>query len=321
MRINTIGEYLKERFGTKVIKLSLDGGFTCPNRDGSKGTGGCIFCSEEGSGDFASAITAEGIKEAMKAQAKLLSLKWPEAKYIAYFQSYTNTYAPLAELKNKFEAALSTDLDVVGLAIATRPDCLSEEILDYLEELNNRTFLWIELGLQTCHDKTGKLINRCYDSSVYEEAVKNLGNRKIRVVTHLILGLPGESRQDMLESVGYVCKPLSSFGVDKADIKPADTGASEYIFGLKLHLLNVIRGSCMELEYPDYVAFESIDDYVNLVVEALRIIPQDITIHRMTADTKRSSLISPEWSYRKRTILNGIHNRMRQLEAKQGDKL
>lgn len=319
-RITTINDYMRDRFGCKVVKLALDGGFTCPNRDGSKGRGGCIFCSETGSGDMAaSACDASDIKAAMRSQVRLLSDKWQDVEYMAYFQSHTNTYAPIQELREKFEAALSCELfddaaRVVGLAIATRPDCLGEEVLDYLSDLNKRTFLWVELGLQTIHEKSADSINRCYSLAVYDEAVRELTARGIRVVTHLIFGLPGESKEDMLESVRYVCRPTSSR-------LPGAGESSNYIFGIKLHLLNVIKGSRLASEMPGYVPFESMDEYVALVTDALRIIPPEITVHRMTGDCPRKLLVAPEWSYKKRSILNGITARMTALNAHQGDKL
>lgn len=288
---HSIGENLRKTFGCKVVKLSIDGGFTCPNRDGSKGTGGCIFCSASGSGDMASTIPE---------QIRLLSDKWPNAKYLAYFQSHTNTYAPVSELRKKFMTALQYP-DVVGLAIATRPDCLSPEVLDLLDELNRTTWLWIELGLQTMHDQTAKKINRCYPLSVYDHAISALLSRGIRVVTHLILGLPGESQHQMLESVDYVC--------------------AQKIFGIKLHMLNLVKGSQMELLYPDYVSFGSIEEYVDLVIRALERIPPEITIHRVSGDAPRATLIAPEWSYKKRTILNSIHKEMRLRKTWQGKAL
>ena len=332
-RITTINDYMRDRFGCKVVKLALDGGFTCPNRDGSKGTGGCIFCSETGSGDMAaSACSAADIKAAMQSQVDLLSDKWQDAAYMAYFQSHTNTYAPVDELREKFEAALSCELPngdkVIGLAIATRPDCLSKEGLDYLSELNNRTFLWVELGLQTIHEKSADRINRCYSLDVYDEAVRELAARGIRTVTHLIFGLPGESKEDMLESVRYVCRPIhenwSGMGEQGYATEIGDfdySGGNQYIFGIKMHLLNVIKGSRLAAEMPDYVPFESMNEYIDLVTEALRLIPSDITIHRMTGDCPRKLLIAPEWSYKKRSILNGITARMTALNAHQGDKL
>lgn len=293
---HSIGNYLKKTMGTKVVKLSIDGGFTCPNRDGTKGRGGCIFCSAAGSGDLASDIPS---------QIRLLSDKWPNAKYLAYFQSHTNTYAPVSHLRKLYEEALSYP-GVIGLAIATRPDCLPEEVLDLLEEFNRKTFLWVELGLQTCHDETAQLINRCYPRSVYDRAIEELTARGIRTVTHLIFGLPGETREQMLSSVSYVCKNLGT------DSKP------RHIFGIKLHMLNLVKGSQMETLYPDYVSFSSIEEYVDLVVDALEIIPPDITIHRLSGDAPRPTLIAPEWSYKKRTILNSIHKTLKDRKTRQG---
>lgn len=287
-RINTIGSYLKNHFGKKTIKLALDGGFNCPNRDGSKGFGGCIFCSADGSGDFASNIPN---------QIELLADKWPDSKHIAYFQNHTNTYAPVEELREKYYSVLDNP-DICGIAIATRPDCLSQEIYELLDEINKKTFLWVELGLQTMHEHTAELINRCYPREVYDEAINKLKELNIRTVVHLIFGLPGESKEDMLNSVRYVCK--------------------DDVFGIKLHMLNVVKGSQMEKLYPDYVSFENIEEYVNLVVDALEIIPPQITIHRMSADAPRPILISPEWSYKKRTILNGIHQELKKRDSWQG---
>lgn len=264
-----------------MVKLSIDGGFTCPNRDGTLSEGGCIFCSPHGSGELASNIPN---------QIKLLASKWPDSKYIAYFQSHTNTYAPVDQLRKKFTEALQHP-NVVGLAISTRPDCLSDEVLSLLEELNEKTFLWIELGLQTIHDKTGEIINRCYPLSTYDLAIEELEKRKIKTVVHLILGLPGESKTEMLQSVKYVCE--------------------KDIFGLKLHMLNLVKGSQMEKLYPDYISFRSIDEYAQLVAEAFRIIPPKITIHRITGDVPRNILISPEWSYEKRKILNTINKKIK----------
>ena len=299
--INSISSYLKKEFGGKVIKLSIDGGFTCPNRDGTKGTGGCLFCSAAGSGDLASDIPS---------QIQLLSDKWPNAeRYLAYFQSHTNTYAPVEQLRRQYNEALERP-DVKGLVIATRPDCLSEEILDLLAEFNEKTFLWVELGLQTIHEDTAELINRCYPLSVYDEAIEGLRKRGIKVVTHLIFGLPGETQEQMLESVKYVCRNLAPAGSDK----------TERIFGIKIHMLNLVRGSRMEKLYPDYVSFESIEEYVDLVIRALEIIPPEITIHRMSGDAPRPTLILPEWSYKKRTILNSIHQQLRARKTWQGAK-
>lgn len=288
---HSIGNFLKHEFGCKVIKLSLDAGFTCPNRDGTKGVGGCIFCSAEGSGDFASDIPG---------QIKLLSNKWPSGKYIAYFQSHTNTYAPADVLREKFEQALEYP-DVIGLAVATRPDCLSDEILELLSELNQKTFLWVELGLQTIHDETAELINRCYPLSVFDQAMEALSAQNIRTVVHLILGLPGESQKQMLDSVRYVC--------------------DKNVFGMKLHLMNVLKGTRLEEFYPDRIHIPTMEEYINLVVDALEMIPPQITIHRVTADAPRELLVAPEWSYEKRRILNGISKEFRRRGSHQGSRI
>ena len=306
LRINMIGSWLKRRFGRKIVKLSIDGGFTCPNRDGTKGTGGCLFCSGSGSGDMASSIgsvSADQIRLALNDQIRLLSDKWPQASYIAYFQNHTNTYAPAEHLRDLFTAALGQPV-VSGLAIATRSDCISDEVLDLLEELDRQTFLWVELGLQTIHDETARAMNLCHTLADYDYAVARLHSRGIRTVTQLIAGLPGESRRMMLESVKHVCQPLHDH--------------SSHLFGLKLHMLNVVRSSALPLEYPGYVPFESIDDYTDFVVEALELVPPDITIHRISGDAPRRDLIAPEWSWQKRTILNEIHRKMRERNTWQG---
>lgn len=282
---NSIGNYLKNRFGCKVIKLSLDAGFTCPNRDGSKGVGGCIFCSAEGSGDFASDIPG---------QIRLLSNKWPSGKYIAYFQSYSNTYAPVDILREKYYQSLKYP-DIIGIAIATRPDCLSPQVLELLSEINKKTFLWVELGLQTIHEDTATLINRCYPLSVFNHAMEELSNLNIKTVVHLILGLPGETRNDMFDSINYV--------------------SNMEVFGVKLHLMNVLKGTKLAEFYPDRIHIPKKEEYINLVVDALEIIPPQITIHRVTADAPRHLLIAPEWGYEKRSILNGIQKSLSEEEA------
>ncbi len=342
LRINMIGSWLRRRFGRKIIKLSLDGGFTCPNRDGSKGRGGCLFCSGSGSGDMASRLTdnasaramgdcalpgeaasaREQVASAMAGQIRLLSTKWPEAGYIAYFQSHTGTYAPVPYLRELFQAAIETGSvsgagtdpggDVVGLAIATRSDCISDEVLDLLTELNEQTFLWVELGLQTIHSETARAMNLCHTLDDYDDALRRLSSRGIRVVTHLILGLPGETEEMMMDSVRYVCRPLPSpYG-------SASSPCDQRIFGLKLHMLNVVKGSGMEAAYPEYVPFASIDEYTDLLIRALEQVPPEITVHRISGDAPRSILIAPEWSFQKRTILNEIHRKMRQRNTWQG---
>lgn len=291
-RIYTINNYLKNVFGTKVVKLSIDGGFTCPNRDGSKGTGGCIFCSSEGSGELASDIDK---------QISLLSKKWPNVdKYLAYFQSHTNTYAPVDELRKKYYEALNNH-KISGIVIATRPDCLNDDVLELLDEINKAHFMWLEMGLQTIHEKTADFINRCYPLEEYDKAVANLNKLNIKYVTHLILGLPGETREMMKESVKYVCK--------------------NNLFGIKLHMLNIVKGSRLANDYPDYSFFKDTDDYVNFICDLLEIIPNNITIHRMTGDVLRELLLAPPWSFKKRTILNGITKELKKRNTFQGYSL
>ena len=283
--------WLKENFGKKTIKLAIDGGFTCPNRDGSKGYGGCTFCSDSGSGEFASNVDD---------QIRLLSDKWPNAKYLGYFQNHTNTYAPVSELREKYYAILENP-KIEGLVIGTRPDCLDDDVLDLLEEINKTHSLWLEIGLQTMHDKTASEFNRCYDLATFEKAAKNLTKRNIKFVVHLILGLPGETEEMMLESVKYVATIPN-------------------LFGMKLHLLNIVKGSVMEQTHGDYQPFNSIDDYVDLVVRCLEIIPPTVTIHRLTGDAPRPILISPPWSFNKRTILNRIDQELNLRGTWQGKK-
>lgn len=287
---NTIASHLKAEFGCRVMKLSLDAGFTCPNRDGTKGTGGCLFCSDDGAGHYASTIPD---------QIQLLSNKWPEGKYLAYFQSHTNTYAPVPTLRRLYEEALSYP-NVVGLAIATRPDCLSDEVLELLQELNQRTYLWIELGLQTMHEKTAERLNRCYPLSTFEDAMQKLKALHIKTIVHLILGLPWETKEDMLQSVQYV--------------------GGKAPFGIKLHLLHVMKNTGLAKLYPsEFRTFEK-DEYISLVVDALELLPQDITIHRITGDSPEEDLIAPLWSVDKRSVLNGVQQEFKRRDSFQGKR-
>ena len=310
-RYYSISDYLKTQFGRKTIKLSIDAGFTCPNRDGTLAYGGCAFCSSEGSGDFASSYVPGSVSESIDKQIAQYASKWPDAACLAYFQAHTNTYAPVGELRTRYYEALA-DPRIEGIVIATRPDCISDEVLDLLDEINRSHFMWVELGLQTIHRETSELMGICCELSSYEDAVDRLLSRNIKVVTHLILGLPSSVETDesgrifasretdgqILDSVRFVCQ------------KP--------IFGLKLHLLNVVTTSRLYHMLPDYVAFGSIDEYVDLVVRCLEIIPPGITIHRLTADAPRKILVSPEWSYMKRTILNNINRELKERDTRQG---
>ena len=301
-RYNSISNFLKDEFGCKTVKLSIDAGFTCPNRDGSKGYGGCAFCSSGGSGELAASMTGDSasVSASITEQIGRLSEKWPDACYLAYFQSFTNTYAPVDVLRERFYAALD-DPRISGIAIATRPDCLGNDVLDLLEEINRSHFMWVELGLQSIHDSTLKAMNTCYTVSDYDRAAAALAERGIRVVTHLILGLPGETQEMMLQSLKHVC--------------------SRQVFGIKLHLMNIIKTSPLYETMPDYVPFGSIEEYVDLVVRCLEIIPPEVTIHRLTGDVPRKLLVSPEWSYKKRTILNAINRELALRGTFQGSAL
>lgn len=309
-RYNSINDYLKDHFGRKMVKLSIDAGFTCPNRDGSKGTGGCAFCSEGGSGELAA--HENSMSESISKQIDNLSAKWPNAGYIAYFQSFTNTYASVSYLRKVYYAALE-DSRISGIAIATRPDCLPDDVLDLLAEINEDHFMWVELGLQSIHTKTQEAMNLCYTTDDYDRACSELAKRGIRFVTHLILGLPGESEEMMFESIDYVCQ-----NSDSSHISPDSSPAKP--FGLKLHLMNIVKTSPLYKAMPDYVPFNSIEDYVDLVVRCLEVIPEDITIHRITGDVPRKILVSPEWSYKKRSILNAINRELSVRNTHQGAK-
>lgn len=290
-RINNISMWLKREFGRKMIKLSIDGGFTCPNRDGTEGVGGCLFCGAGAGGDFASDIDS---------QIKMYQNKWPDAGYLAYFQNHTNTYGPVEVLREKYYQALE-DPRISGIVIATRPDCLPDDVLSLLSEINRDHFMWVELGLQTIHEDTAELINRCYPLKTYDDAMERLNSAGIRVVTHLILGLPGETEDDMKQSAAYAC--------------------GKETWGIKLHMLNVVRGSRLAEEMPGYIPFDDMNDYIRLVCDILEKVPPQVTIHRLTADAPRSTLIAPEWSFRKRTILNGIHAELRRRGTRQGSGL
>lgn len=290
LHYNAIGPYLKRLFGCRIAKLSLDGGFTCPNRDGSKGTGGCTFCSEDGSGRFTGPVAE---------QMRQLSSKWPEdTKYIAYFQNFTGTYAPAERLRSLWEDALA-QRGCVGLAVATRPDCLPEDVLDLLSEFNKKTFLWVELGLQTANEATADQFNRCWKNADFEEAMRNLSSRGIKTVIHLILGLPGEDKRQVLASAEYA--------------------ASFHPFGIKLHMLHLMEGTVMGKAYQkDPFPVLSREEYVALVCDVLERLPADITVHRVTGDAPRADLIVPLWTGDKRAVLRAIQQEFKRRGTWQG---
>ncbi len=285
MEYYSFNRYLRERFGCKVYKISINGGFTCPNRDGTLGTGGCIFCSAGGSGDFAESPELS-ITQQIENGKKRVRKKIKNGKYIAYFQAFTNTYAPAEILRKKFTEAIDHP-DIVMLSVATRPDCLPDEVIDLLKELNEIKPVSVELGLQTIHEKSAEYIRRGYDLSCYDRAVSRLKAAGLNVVCHIILGLPGESKTDMLQSVDYACKS----GID----------------GIKLQLLHVLRGTDLAKDYEagkfEALSFEA---YLDIIKSCVEIIPKDIVIHRLTGDGAKKDLIAPLWSADKKKVLNAI---------------
>ena len=286
-----LSDYLKETFGCKVYKIALNGGFTCPNRDGKIDTRGCIFCSAGGSGEFAGDV-ALSVTEQIEQGKNLVSKKIKDGKYIAYFQAYTGTYASVNRLRDLFEEAIHHP-DVVALSVATRPDCLPDEVLDLLAELNQIKPVWIELGLQTIHEKTAKYIRRGYDLAVYDTAVKNLKSRGIKTIVHVILGLPGETEEDMLSTVEYVC--------------------NSGIQGIKLQLLHVLKDTDLAKDY-ELGLFEvlSEDEYIALLQKCVAIIPEGVVIHRLTGDGDKKILIAPKWSENKKHVWNRIQREVLQ---------
>ncbi len=298
-RYYTLNYFYKKKFNSKVFKVSLNGGFTCPNKDGSKGTGGCIYCSPSGSGDFAGNIKDNLVKQFYEVRDIMLK-KWPEAKYIAYFQANSNTYAPLEDLKEKYESVINLP-GVIGLSIATRPDCFTEEIYDYLEELSKRTYLTVELGLQTIHDKTLSFINRNHTTQEFEDCYKELKKRSINVIVHIINGLPGETKEDMIETVKY----LNNLKID----------------GIKIHMLHVTKNTKLaEMYEKEKFHILSEEEYIDIVISQLEYLDEDIVIARITGDPVKEDLIEPKWLLKKFCVLNDIDKEMVKRDTYQGAK-
>lgn len=291
MEYLSFNKYLKDKFGQKVYKISLDGGFTCPNRDGKIDTRGCIFCSKGGSGDFAQSRNLS-ITEQIESGKKRVEKKIKSGKYIAYFQAFTNTYAPVEILRAKYSEAINHP-DIVALSIATRPDCLGDDVIELLDEMNKIKPVFVELGLQTIHSESAKYIRRGYSLEVYNEAVKKLKSIGVNIVVHIILGLPNESEEDMLESVKYVCQ--------------------SQIDGIKLQLLHIIAGTDLAKDYEKGL-FKTLefDEYVELIAKCVAIIPKNIVIHRLTGDGAKKDLIAPLWSADKKRVLNAINKALRE---------
>ncbi|HHX00033.1 MAG TPA: TIGR01212 family radical SAM protein [Acholeplasmataceae bacterium] len=295
---NTLDAYLKSKFNSKVFKISLNGGFTCPNRDGTKGRGGCIFCSESGSGDFAG-NPEENLKTQFQTIKKRMHKKWNEGKYIVYFQANSNTYGELETIKNLYEEAISLDKDIVVLAIATRCDCISDEVIEYLGELNKTIPVWVELGLQTIHPKSMKFLNLGYTLEDFETAVKRLRSKNIEVIAHIINGLPFETYEMMLETAKHL---------NTLDIQ-----------GLKIHSLFILKNTILG-KYYESKGFKvlEMDEYVKVTAEQIAHLKQDIIIHRVNGDAPATDLIEPQWSRKKFVVMNEIDKYLRNNNLYQG---
>ena len=299
-RYHTLTYYYKNKFNAKVCKVSLNANFTCPNIDGTVGFGGCIYCSKLGSGEFGG-NPKDSLIEQFEKGKQTMQRKWPNAKFIAYFQANTNTYAPLKRLRECFEPFIERE-DCIGLSIATRSDSITDECLDYLEDINKRTFLIVELGLQTIHEKTSKLINRCSTLKDFTDMVKKLKRRNINVVVHIINGLPYETEEMMIETVKY----LNKLNID----------------GIKIHMLEVLKDTPLEKYYAkNKFKILSKEEYVNIVVKQLEYLNKEIVIHRLTADPDKNNIIEPTWLIKKFTILNEIDKLMSKNNIYQGDKI
>lgn len=299
-RYHTLDYFYKNKFKEKVFKVSLNAGFSCPNIDGTVGTGGCIYCSKTGSGEFAGNKKDNIIKQFNDIK-EMMHKKWPKAKYIGYFQARTNTYAPVPKLKELYEEILKQE-NVVGLNIATRPDSITDECLEYLKELNKRTYLTIELGLQTINEKTSKLINRCHTLKCFEDMVKKLRKENINVVVHIINGLPYETKEDMLNTIKYL---------NKLDIQ-----------GIKIHMLSIIKDTPLEKLYnKEKFHILTKEEYIDIVINQLELLKPEIVINRITGDPKIDDLIGPKWLTKKFCVLNDIDKEMVKRDSFQGKKI
>ena len=298
-RYHTLDYFYKQKFHSKVFKISLNAGFSCPNIDGTVGYGGCIYCSKSGSGEFAG-NKEDSLEKQFNTIKNIMLRKWPNGKFIGYFQARTNTYADVATLKKLYEKVLSFD-NVIGLNIATRPDAISKECLDYLEELNKKTYLTIELGLQTTNEKTAKLINRCHTLSYFENMVKELRKRNINVVVHIINGLPYETKEDMLNTVKYL---------NTLDIQ-----------GIKIHMLSILKDTPLEKLYQkEHFKVLTKEEYIDIVISQLELLRPEIVIHRITGDPDPKELIAPTWLIKKFCVLNDIDKEMVRRNTYQGIK-
>ncbi len=296
-RYHSFNQHLRAAFGEKVFKVPLDAGFTCPNRDGTLGREGCIYCSARGSGDFAGEKKLS-LPEQFNQSRNMMTQKWPKASYIAYFQAYTNTYAPLERLKEIYGQVLKLP-GVVGIAISTRPDCLPDDVLDYLEELNRSTYLWVELGLQSIHQKSLDWIGRGHDYAIFLKGLTKLRKRGIQVCGHIILGLPSENKEEMLATA----RALAALPMQ----------------GIKLHLLHVLEGTPLARIYKIRpFPILTVEEYTTLIVDCLELLPAKIIIQRLTGDGPPSDLIAPLWSRKKWEVLNAIDAELERRDSWQG---
>lgn len=299
-RYYTLDYYFKSKFNSKVFKVALNGNFTCPNRDGKISNKGCIFCSEMGSGDFAGDKSLP-LKEQYNQIKNILLNKWPNAKYIPYFQANTNTYGSLEKIKSLFDEAITLDDNIVSIDIATRPDCISNDVLNYLSELNKKVPVIIELGLQTIHENTATLINRGYKLDVFNDCIKRLKQHNIEVIVHIINGLPLETKEMMLQTVKY----LNNMNID----------------GIKIHSLFVLKNTKLAQMYlNEEFTLQSKEDYIDTVVEQLAILDENIVVHRISGDAPKDLLIAPLWSLKKFVIMNDIDKEMKKRDYYQGCK-
>lgn len=298
MRYNSLNNYLRNKFGKKVYKISIDGGFTCPNRDGKISTGGCIFCSAKGSGDFATSKSLSITQQIEQGKERVRS-KTKDNSFIAYFQAFTNTYAPIDVLESKFTEAINHK-DIVALSVATRPDCVDDNVLKLLEKLNKIKPVWVELGLQTIKESSVDYIRRGYENSVYVDTATKLRNIGIEVITHIILGLPNENKLDMLRSVDFACK---------------------YSNGIKLQLLHILKGTDLLKDYEDS-KFNALtmEQYIDILCDAVSIISKNVVIHRLTGDGDKKILVAPLWSGNKKVVLNTINKTFEERNIIQGSK-
>ena len=298
-RYYSLNEYYKRKFGKKIYRLAISGGMTCPNRDGTIGERGCIFCSAGGSGEFAS-CAALSVAEQLEEAKRRVRSKTRDNLYIAYFQPFTNTYAPVERLRALYEAAIAPD-DIVGLSIGTRPDCLPPEVIDLLREINERKPVTVELGLQTIHESTAAYIRRGYPLSVYDQAVRNLHEAGLEVVTHVILGLPGETEEMMLETVRYVGRVTD---------------------GVKLQLLHVLEGTDLADDYcRGTFRTLTLEEYAHILCRSIQLLPKNVVIYRLTGDGDKKSLIAPQWSADKKRVLNFINRTLAENNIQQGEQI